>query len=540
MTIAKRNVALPPGSTAVRRRRRSISIRAVTVQDLPNEILAEVFMHAIADDRQKVFPKSEDSLRSRHDVLLNIMLTCRKWKAVALAAPRLWDTVYIRKETRILVIQRFIERSKAIDLKLYMRLKTARTLAVVSQYAPRLIELHLWLKKVDVHTVVESMDFAVPRLQRLTLHLSSVTVAAPGIELPRRFLSSISALRELRLSPYPGLVPRGHCTRLTRLCLSTGPCPATGGMSILDILDILEENPGLEELELGLKLYGAATEIVRLVQLPRLRLLSLREFMGDKLPVILAHIGLPEEAHCLICHAQGIWDNLSTSFPQDVSHLRNLQQVTRIQISYSEDAILQVIAASDRDRSSFWYDTGDAYDLEVYAQDSVHFSTLFTLPILFPAGQLSELWIAFPEYDQVLPAKKWQQILEPMQSLCALNVIQPKQEQLVEALAMRCGGGKRLCCQQLRHLGLSDRGSLQLRRVKKVLRQRREGSCPLTSLWLFSLDHPRVPAANIQLTEELGEFVHVRITVDDAWPTMRLPQIYEDRFIEEFDLEPLY
>ncbi|OCH95248.1 hypothetical protein OBBRIDRAFT_822971 [Obba rivulosa] len=517
------------------------------INELPTELLVNVLVLA-ADVEEPIgfrpFPKHTRLLKCRREYVTRIMLVCRYWRELALSTSQFWSAIFIEEYHEPRVVSRLLRRSKAAKLRVYMLLTSPMVLQAVVAHAHRLEELHVSVKKADLLSMVTYMDFAAPHLRHLSLCLPDLDPSGVGEDLTPLFMSSIGMLKTLHLMPFPGLMPHGYCTRLTHLRLSNQH--ALGGIDLNELLDLLEANPALEEIDFdGVAPFRDMHPIDRPpVSLRNLRLMVLKHYAWNELSLFLNHVGLSEDTHLLICDAEEVGESLDASFPFDVSHLENMCGVTKLMISYTAEGVFQLMAIGDGDRSSVWYDTGNAFQEIVIPEASIHFATLRSLSRVFVVEQLTELWIAFPDDMETPPACRWWDVLWPMQSLEKLRLILRDPGEVIGSLTAGARNWN-FCCPSLLHLGISDDGSLFLEPIERLLRTRRRYGFPLLSLWLMFLAGPDVPKAHMWEIDRLKRLApsvvgKVRLKFGQDCPMMSMPPIYEERLNEEFNLELYY
>ncbi|KAH9852667.1 hypothetical protein C2E23DRAFT_824789 [Lenzites betulinus] len=213
---------------------------------------------------------------------------CSRWRAFALASPRLWSLIRITGtfQNRML-LNTFVERSQNLLLSiLFTKSTTAPSsesisqslifdfLAVATEVADlseRIRELGVVLPYRGASVVLEALSHSpIPRLQKLWLDegLDVTTTPSPFIRMLNINPMSVRVLHARRIPlmwmPFEGLV---------RLELSSGPAP-----SLEALLFTLKSSPLLEVLQLRVPTFEENSDVPPLGILP-ISLFRLRELL---------------------------------------------------------------------------------------------------------------------------------------------------------------------------------------------------------------------------------------------------------------------
>ncbi|OCH95249.1 hypothetical protein OBBRIDRAFT_614433 [Obba rivulosa] len=524
---------MPIGMNGMTPTRRSFSTPRRRIHDLPPEIVALIFQFALPCIPFNVLrllrDRSPSRLYRQHE-LASFMLVCRIWRELALQTSALWSTLTIDRDYDAEVVHMLLNRSRTRGVILYMLLQSLDTLTVIKDHADRLIELHVSIRHVEAPSVLDAMRFAVPRLRRFSLCLPD---ADPndfmGMKLTPVFTNSVTQLQSIHFLPYTGLQLRDACSGLTHIRLSN-QWTVWQPVFIDDFLNLLATNPALEELELYrvscFDGWIGRSQPSERIHLHNLRLLVMQSYVANEMALVLEYISIPRDAHLLMCDVDQMAWGAAPSFPLNIAHLENMADATRLSVLGTPKDILQLRAAGSEDRSSVWYNTAPFSAAE---------------PRMFRVDQLIELWLAFPKDAQIPTARCWQNILAPMGSLqdVYLDIRDPRH--FVDALQGEVGLA--LYCPLLRRLVLSDYGALEWQPLARYLHDRADTGAALENLqvlFMFSQNAEEMrpeKMRNLQELQHLKTVGRVDLEFDiRAFPSMDLPRIYEDRFVEEYNL----
>ncbi|KAJ7471557.1 hypothetical protein B0H11DRAFT_1867742 [Mycena galericulata] len=174
----------------VKRHRAAVS----TLRRLPSEILLEIFAHCRDDNLTNNAP-------------WGIVRVCSRWRAVALASPRLWShfsvqlrdfEVYSGREDTSLQL----ERSGHAPLSIKVRGVVPDVLGVLLSASTRWHDLELHLPVPLLRDILQ-FQHSFPILEKLEIDTWSQMLSDP---IPS-FIASLPALKELTLAPARGLLP---------------------------------------------------------------------------------------------------------------------------------------------------------------------------------------------------------------------------------------------------------------------------------------------------------------------------------------------
>lgn len=154
------------------------------IRKLPMEILQEVFMYCLP-------PSEREFSGAPNGVESPMVLTrvCAQWRQVALATPRLWDTLLMRfpsfhvkqvSTRKLQLMEWWLERSKAVPLTLSVNVPLASgeilkdLLPLIRAHLPRCRSLRLWLPETWLSQFsLLSGVLGTPALERLEVSFSS-------------------------------------------------------------------------------------------------------------------------------------------------------------------------------------------------------------------------------------------------------------------------------------------------------------------------------------------------------------------------------
>ncbi|KAH9947373.1 hypothetical protein B0H21DRAFT_821960 [Amylocystis lapponica] len=276
----------------IRKARSRRNYASASVNQLPVEVLCEIFAHA--DDG-----RIRDKLTLSH--------ICAHWRSVALDFPFMWATIDLDSLTHSQYLTRLIQRAGSIPLELEYydwHVLDADKADFCSRYMPntRALKIRVGTRYMR-HSGAWLADIPAPVLRRLQIAVSEGTAI-----FPRLFGKQAPHLTELtlincRLAWAPDLY-----AGLTKLKIDSQYVMQRSDPSDGDLGRIFAECPSLEELELVN--CGPVHDITSLeprtpVPLPNLRVLRLHLHVVD-INYLLDVIAAPPTAHLILqCGTSG-------------------------------------------------------------------------------------------------------------------------------------------------------------------------------------------------------------------------------------------
>ncbi|KIM42624.1 hypothetical protein M413DRAFT_120812, partial [Hebeloma cylindrosporum] len=281
---------------------RTIQNASAPVNHLPPEILAHIFSFVQPHAQGPPFP-----LPKTYNKWMKVTRVCQHWRTTALAFPRLWSHIHVRKALDRKIATTNIKRSAQSPLNVYCTIVTpplaneVNVLSLVAEQMHRIQELHIhWT--IDHETSLWDLIIPptpAPNLEVLSL-IGSWDERVSNLILPPVFQNITPRLKKLtftRISSWP----HNDFCGLTHLSLFD---QRDGRVSLSKFLEILKSSPGLEALllnsagpdENSIITHEGRTLI--LVPLNRLRRIEIGDWTmaSRSIPIFLSHLIFPKDA----------------------------------------------------------------------------------------------------------------------------------------------------------------------------------------------------------------------------------------------------
>lgn len=212
------------------------STPAPPITRLFNEVLSEVFLQHAEDVREAYYRswRDETYFAANPFTWLSVAHVCRHWRDIALASPRLWSHVDVKREDRT---KAFLRRSKRVPLTIrhFHRSNSAEAMQLIFENISRVQVLSLLIASMSSKNPLLNVSLDTP------LILTELKVSAVDLD----FVKSLVR---------PGL---------TRLSIST----SSGNIG--EWVDILSGLSALIELELAYCIIPSDAEIEEMINAPR-------------------------------------------------------------------------------------------------------------------------------------------------------------------------------------------------------------------------------------------------------------------------------
>jgi hypothetical protein len=227
--------------------------RTVTIDDLPGEVLLEIFDHYLES-----FGHQNSSLRVRSNKngWFKLAHVCPKWRCIVLASPhRLRLVLFFAESTptraAVLESQSLSHLPIVVDYSRIVWKAGAQTRLISAlRYPNRVFRIAINGSRKNFDKICKALDLPLPALTSLELH--NVEGNAEPILLASSFLTSIKSLRHLRLAnvSLSSLLPLLSVTRalVSLSLLVDGVFWQTGGASLLTHLQHI---PHLREIQVS-------------------------------------------------------------------------------------------------------------------------------------------------------------------------------------------------------------------------------------------------------------------------------------------------
>ncbi|KAI0919533.1 hypothetical protein AcV5_001576 [Taiwanofungus camphoratus] len=444
------------------------------VNALPDEILADIFgrVHDGWVYRTTSLSLWSDSYVFERPPCHALSQVCRRWRAVAVTAQKLWSVLCSHLKPRLL--RYFLERSGYAMLDIYWRGNCPKALSI-APYRDRVLSLHSSRPVFPEKDPDSLLTLSMPNLEILSFEdqRSHKPFTAFNHQFPKlRHLYLRGALITWTSTIYSCLVS------LELYDISESVCEhAIPSMDVF--LDVLNACPSLELLKIresgpslprGTAGYPTPTRIVSLSKLRELHL----EHSTNNVAYLLAHLAIP--AHTFIrieCFAifygEGI---IADVFPHDTSMLFIFSQTRVLDIDRSGRDLV-VLADTQLDgpsRSSLcgrrgsmsmkliWF---DEFRSRVLPQALCELAELFeSSPIA--SFKIDFGWIGDPN-EQDIPTDTWENIFECFPHLRDLEIWDHScdAEPIFQALCSASIGGAEPLCSHLENLSLNNVGFKQ-------------------------------------------------------------------------------
>ncbi|KAF8636619.1 hypothetical protein AX17_003429 [Amanita inopinata Kibby_2008] len=217
------------------------------IRQIPIEIMQKIFLHCLSDD--------EYTRPDVHSAPLLLAQVCSPWRRVALATPRLWNSLWMQLscsnvERRLNTMSTWLQRSAACPLSLYAQVQsTGFDIAnlfflLLDAYRLRWKDLRLVLPSTWIEAALQVLEKGAPSLEVLRIRIArsqgNSTFQKPftitDISAPRLRCLSWGITGSQRAVVLPQL---SHLTELE----------VDYELSISECLDILRQCPNLETCE---------------------------------------------------------------------------------------------------------------------------------------------------------------------------------------------------------------------------------------------------------------------------------------------------
>ncbi|PPQ63353.1 hypothetical protein CVT24_006726 [Panaeolus cyanescens] len=298
------------------------------IRRLPDDMLEEIFFHCL--------PQHRNPIPMISDCPLMLTFVCRKWRDVALSAPRLWSKLHISFEhepryisqteyndwpLRVVGLQQWIQRSGSLPLSLSLYCCDSvfgemfepsfarEVMLVIKQNAHRCASLEMRLSQDMfnmMHTIIDIQPEVFPQLKsiRHSPSYGSTTSAEMALTLFSHWLS-LPTLQEIHLAMYSAPPHLANTSSLLRWPATLTRLSFHMGSNRPILLNILRQCRMLEECALVVDSFDAADfddlsepSCIEKVTLPYLRRLSI-DGEQDGPDSICAQLDAPALTHFL-------------------------------------------------------------------------------------------------------------------------------------------------------------------------------------------------------------------------------------------------
>ncbi|KAJ6510385.1 hypothetical protein C8R45DRAFT_813932 [Mycena sanguinolenta] len=256
-------------------RRALDSIVFYPILTVPPEIMQEIFVFCLPDD-------SEGPLVPDRKVAPLLLLNvCRKWREIALSAPRLWASIRVNLRSECFdnslpLLECWLARARSVPLSVavvYMNYEDnpspEQLISSLERSSEQWQDVRLELPFKDLRRL-NGIEGKVPLLKKLLIGPTDAYFAGmEGLRItPITAFSDAPLLREVHLVtgfPFTLELPWAQLTKLQATSLSVCEC-----------LEILEASPALVECTLSLRQSFDMAHAARIPPLENLRALTLR------------------------------------------------------------------------------------------------------------------------------------------------------------------------------------------------------------------------------------------------------------------------
>ncbi|PCH42380.1 hypothetical protein WOLCODRAFT_163741 [Wolfiporia cocos MD-104 SS10] len=418
------------------------------IERVPTLILAYIFGFVLIDHVDNWWSSCKAVCRGArlsNRWIGRIMVVCRRWHDIVIHTPRLWTYIAIDEEREISDISLYQERSRVLPCHVYVMNGTRNIFENVARYSSRIKELYCLFDERRDLSALDAFRSPAPILESLSIHVKYE--GAETETLSPIFNGQMPNLRKLTLIPF-AYTPGNEFRNLTHLRLEN-QMDSTWNMN--DFMTLLEANPNLEQLHMFAASPAPVPEFSRFVHLPQLRVWYLCWHDWQQMLRILTCVGIPPTAQLIIRDVrEEPGASISDSFPENISHLMNLETLTRLRVEHYNRNI-DVLALAARGTATLRYDTGG------YAEESLYLTnTWHDIGRILPLARITELWISVDcdslrQWSQ-LNALLWKDVFSRMTSVRQICITGPCLGNAVAALNAQ----ESLSCPQLRNLTWID------------------------------------------------------------------------------------
>lgn len=488
------------------------------VNRLPPEVLAMIFKEIQQHLPSFVpLPDDENSFNNQHKDWLVTTHVCRHWRGIVAACPRLWSTIDSH-----LIPRTFLKRSGNGPLTLYLGVRepgiTQSLIEALVPQSHRFQEFHVAVDVWDGATPVYSL------LNHPAPHLSSMTIINSGRDgvdsLPPVFAGHMPNLRQLTLEFFTSW-PTGYFEQLTHLCLYHQCLISRPTTS--QFLDYLDSCPQLIDLVLVAAgpTRDEATDFpappaTRSVTLRHLCGLHLGEWTdGQLIARLLSHLTLPVTSTLHIWgHSLRTFEDLGSLFPADLSHLDNINTVTKWSLSRREmnDPFIPAVVVANS---------------KLDVEGPFTLSQIIGLPLL---DEIQALDIReSPTLSEHLSSDSWKDLFQKLTSMVSLEIYveffccSSPTSNILSALDPRkdenqdSSGG--VVCRGLEKLYINDDPYLPSLYITALAEERAKRGSPLKALIL----------SEIQRDQDVGGCIPTDNRLREDWGPENLRRTYTAR-----------
>ncbi len=364
------------------------------VNRLPNELLMEVFKHALHEADPTICLNVSESARVETRPLLWLTHVCRRWRSIALAHPLLWRRIDTHNAAQLHGFA--LHRSYPGPVSLFVNVhlpnvsesddRTTLRFVLLCTHRLRRLDAAYGLKYYNAYLHFRLLHLPCPNLECLTVTNYLPTVVLQGevtpIVVSRKslFQGGLSRLRAFAISPIADWLPANPLPALTHLFLFFR---WRNDLRMSHILSFLAGSPLLEMVHLSQFALLPEEQPNEHIPLPHLKhiLFSKKSLLPSAL-ALLRRLVIPSSARtyvgCFNVHSQT--DGSILPVLPSTSGADHLTIVTK-------DTSLQLIASGRASNSCFW--------LSAHESANSHgdvFATWFThLPAMFPLSNLTSL-----------------------------------------------------------------------------------------------------------------------------------------------------
>ena len=435
----------------------------VTINQLPPEVLGEVFLHLRPAVRKG--PGQPRSTFPSFKGLFAVTHVCRYWRSTAIASPELWSQLNIRPSNKNLddLIQLLIRRSGGLPLDADLGCR----LAAVVPYVHRLRTL--FCAGSSAQDFSELCNPPAPLLEKLHILLRPGSSSREA--LPTLFNGDTPSLHKLDVNGFDPL-PNNRFRGLSSFRLQLSSAGGNPTFDWYTLLTALQNSPQLKELFLYLNFdydhFPSMKGIRTPVPLHALQRLHVRNLTSTIVRQFLNIIDLPPDGTAMkftniIPHFDWI---CPPTLPLDLS----FHAVTSLEITFPLDFgfIIQGHNRRTQIRVAETLDS-DAMHTEIFS---------YLIPRADSQLPLRELWIHVGRgIEYTLPLSKF-----PRLEKLVVKSATTREDTVHHLLKELESKGARLPCPLLSTLDLSGRLNVEV--LAGVLRTRSEGWCKLQRLRL--------------------------------------------------------
>ncbi|RDX51807.1 hypothetical protein OH76DRAFT_1417154 [Lentinus brumalis] len=324
-----------------------------SIDDLPNEVLIQIFKFVLAVNKDKepvLRVGSHGAPPVNTSRICLITFVCRRWRSLARDYPHFWSRIDGTKRDRL---DLFLRLSRSVPVSLVLSAELPDIGDILALQGPRIRRLDLAVPPPMAAMVPLLLSFTATSLDCLTIAYSQDVQDSDRPSDPvALFDSEVVPLKALMIYNAPNWLPQNHFPKLTHLHM--GLRTHCDHPRISSVCDFLRNTPNLTHLHIhgipSLRRFTHRPVPAAPVSLPNLRSLTVAFGAFDAAIALATSLVVPSDIYCCLDHLMVFSDGPVAHLPKSPP-LDALDGMTMLQLA-ADDHILHLVAESPS--SGFW------------------------------------------------------------------------------------------------------------------------------------------------------------------------------------------